>query len=252
VHLHAGQPRQFDPADAAQPVELGEEGAQRVAPVDVVRAVRREDDQPRGVHRSVEIAEEFAGGAVRPVQVLQGDDDRTAGGQPFQQLCRQFEEAGAAVLLVVRLGAGGPGAAGRGRQIGQQTRQLRLPARCGGGHLRLSEGAVQAAQGGGEGRERQPVRAQFEAASDCRGGSGRARGAQELLQQPALAHARLAGQQQRLRLARVGAGERIGEQNQLVAAADEDGADGGVAGHVVQHGTGHRHRVSCLPHRRTA
>ena len=236
------KPRQLDAPHTSQPVQLGEEGAQRMATVDVIGAVRREQHEAGGLHRAVEIGEQFAGGAVGPVQILQREHDRTARGQPLQKLCRQLEEPCTAVLLVERLGPRRLGASGARRQIRQQPCQLRLSAGDGGGHAGIAQRTVQAAQRGGEGRERQSVRAQFETAADGRGGSGASGGGQELLQQPRLAHSGLAAQQQRLRLARVGAGERVCEQRQLILAAYEDRADGGIVGHVAKHDTGDRHR----------
>jgi hypothetical protein len=169
------------------------------------------------------------------VQVLQSEHDRTPGGEALQELRRQLEQPGAAVLLVVRLG---PCGAGR-RQVRQQPGQFGFASGDGGGQPGLAERAAQPAQRRREGRERQAVRAEFETSADSGDRSGGRRGAPELLQQPALADARLAAEQHGLRLARVGAGERIGEQRQFAGTADEHGADGGVSRHVAQHGTAH-------------
>lgn len=98
--LGAVEAGQFDAADRAEAVEFGEEGAQRVAAVDVVGAVGGEDDEAAGAQRAQEVGEEVAGGGVRPVQVLQDEDDRPVGGEAFQEADGEFEEAGRAFLVV--------------------------------------------------------------------------------------------------------------------------------------------------------
>jgi hypothetical protein len=83
--LGAGEPGELQAPHGAHPVEFGEEGPQRVAAVDVVGAVGGEDDEPAAGERAQQITEEFAGRAVGPVQVLQGDDERAVLREPLQQ-----------------------------------------------------------------------------------------------------------------------------------------------------------------------
>ncbi len=226
--LGVGEAVQLDPADGAQPVEFGEQGAQRVAAVDVVGAVGGEDDQAAGAQRAQEVGEEVPGGGVGPVQVLQGEHDRAVGGDALQQPCGEFEEAGGAVL-VVAAGAGGA-------EFGQQAGQFLLLAVGGGGQFG-GECVAQGAQGGGEGGEGQSVRADLDTAAERDDGSAVGGVPRELLDQAGLADPGLAAEQQRLRLARVGAGERVLQVLQLLGAADEHGADG-----LGLHGPEHRMR----------
>jgi hypothetical protein len=81
----AAETAEFDTADGAQPVEFGEQRAQRVAAVDVVGAVGGDDEEAAAAERAEEVGEEVAGRGVGPVQVLQEDDDRAVGGDALQQ-----------------------------------------------------------------------------------------------------------------------------------------------------------------------
>jgi hypothetical protein len=124
----------------------------------------------------------------------------------------------------------------RPAQPGQQAGEFALAA-GGRGHQFVAEPAVQGAQDRRDGRERQSVRADFHAGADGRHGlpSVLAGRGQELLDEPGLADPGLAADDQRLRLARVSAGERGGEAGQFTGAADEHRADG-----LVLHGPEHR------------
>ena len=229
--LGAVEAAEFDPADRAQPVEFGEQGAQRVAAVDVVGAVGGEDDEAAGAQGAEEVGEKVAGGGVGPVQVLQGDDDRAVGGDALQEAGGEFEEAGHALLVVPA----------RARawlaQLGQQPGQFLLLARGRGGQF-VGQFAAQGAQGGGEGGEGQAVGADLDTAAERDDGALAAGGGGELLDEPGLADAGLAAEQQRLRLARGGAGERVVQAVQLVGAADEHGTDGpGLHGPSIARGS---------------
>jgi hypothetical protein len=230
VDLAAVEAGQLDALDGTHPVELGEKRPQRVTPVHVVGAVGRDHDQPPAVQGAEEVGEEMAGGGVRPVQVLQHQDDRTVGGDPLQQPRGELEEAGHA-LLVVRAVV----AAGCLPQLGQQPRQLVLLARGGSGEL-FRHLAVHSAQGGREGRERQSVRAYLDAAADRDDGLAATCLGEQLLHEAGLADARLTADEQCLRLPRGGAGERVGELGQFGGAADEHRADG-PGFHAAEHRT---------------
>lgn len=65
--------------DARVATQLGEHGAQRVAAVEVVRAVARDDEQMVGAQPREEEAQDVARGRVGPVQVLDDQDERGAG-----------------------------------------------------------------------------------------------------------------------------------------------------------------------------
>ncbi|SCG09961.1 hypothetical protein GA0115255_126473 [Streptomyces sp. Ncost-T6T-2b] len=214
--LVVAEPVEFDAGDGTQPVQFGEEGAQGVAAVDVVGAVGADDHEAAGAQGAEEIGEQMPGGGVRPVQILQDEDDRAVGGDLLQQASGEFEEAGGAVLV----GGVPVGLA----QLGQEAGQLALLAGAGGGHL-LGQSTPQGAQGGREGGERQPVGPDLDAGSDGDHGVAPLGRRDELLDQAGLADARLAADQQRLRIAGSGPCERLGERGELFGAPDEHGAD---------------------------
>lgn len=176
---------EFDPADRAQPVEFGEQGAQRVAAVDVVGAVGGEDDQAAGAQGAEEVGQQVAGGGVGPVDVLQGDDDGALGGDALQEAGGQFEEAGQALLVVPTGAPGGEGLA----DLGQQPGQFLLLARRRRGQF-VGQGAPQSTQGGGEGGEGQSVGADLDAAAEGDDRALTAGGGGELLDEPGLADSR--------------------------------------------------------------
>lgn len=178
--------------DGAQPVEFGEEGAQRVAAVDVVGAVGGEDDETAGAQGAEEIGEQMAGGGVGPVEVLQDEDDGVLGGDPFQQPGGELEEAGHALFVAAGLAGGGDG------EFGQQPGQfLLLPV--GGGRELLGQLSAQPAQSRGEGGEGQAVGADLHASAEGDDPAPVADGGGELLHEAGLAHPGLAADQQRLR-----------------------------------------------------
>lgn len=83
-HFGVSQRAQFETVHGGQPDQFGEQGAQGVAAVQVVRAVGGEDGQPvgRGTGRRVlqeaaaeEEAEEVAGGLVGPVEVFEDQEE---------------------------------------------------------------------------------------------------------------------------------------------------------------------------------
>ncbi len=243
AHLVAGEAAEFEAADGAQPVEFGEQGAQRMAAVDVVGAVGGEDDEAAGAQGAEEVGDQVAGGGVGPVQVLQDEDDGVPGGDALQQAGGQLEEPGHA-LLVVPAAAGDGGALG---QFGQQPGQfLLLP--CGGRGQLFGQVAAQGAQRGGERCEGQSVGTDLDAAAQRHDGAPPMRCGGELLDEAGLADAGLAAEQQGLRLSpgggrpgggtARGAGERVVQRVQFAGAADEHGTDG-----PGLHGPEHRTRV---------
>lgn len=239
--LGAVEAGEFDPADGAEPVQFGEERAQGVAAVDVVGPVGADHDEAAAAQRAEEIGEEVPGGGVGPVQVLQDEDDGPVGGDAFQQPCGELEEAGGSVLV----GGVPVGFA----EFGEEPRQFALLPGAGCGHF-VGQGAAQGAQRRGERGIRQPVGAYLDAAADGDDGLASAGRRQEFLDQPCLADARLATDEQRLRFSARssrtagepggGAGERIGERGEFTCAADEHGTDGPGL-HAAEHRTWVRH-----------
>ena len=214
--LAAAEPRQLQPLDGAQPFEFGEEGAQRVAAVQVVGAVGGDQQHPRAVQGAHQEGEQFPGGAVGPVQVLDGEHEGTFRAEPFEHPRGVLEQPGPAVLVV--------GFAVRLAELGEQPGQVALAA--GGRGLELgAQRAVQSAQRGGQRRVRQALGADLQTAAERGDRSPVAGPLQELLQQPGLADAGLAADQHGLRAAGARAAQRVGQFGDLAAAADEDGTD---------------------------
>lgn len=239
--LGAVEAGQFDATDRAEAVEFGEEGAQRVAAVDVVGAIGGEDDETAGAQGAQQVGEEVAGGGVGPMQVLQGEDDRAVGGEAFQEAGGEFEEAGRALLVVPY--------AGSLAQLGEQPGQFLFLSGGRGGQF-VGQSAAQGAQRGGEGREGQSVGADLDAAAE-RDDRARAHGlGGELLDQAGLAHPGLTAEQQRLRAAAPVspasrrprgtptrcAGQRLAQHLQFVGSTDEHRTDGPGL-HIAEHRT---------------
>ncbi|MGY3247218.1 hypothetical protein ACVWYT_006667 [Streptomyces sp. TE4109] len=242
--------------DGAQPVQFGEQGAQRVAAVDVVGAVGADHDEAAVAHGAEEVGEEVAGGGVGPVQVFEDEDDGAPGGDAFQESGGELEEPGGAVLV----GRVPVGLA----EFGEQPGQLALLPGAGGGDLG-GQGAAKGPQRGGERGVGQAVGADLDAAADRDDRVAAYRRREELLDQPGLADPRLAADEQRLRFAPgarpvraaaglpAGAAERIDERGELALAADEHGTDGPGL-HAAEHRIRDRARSSrsrAAGHRRT-
>ncbi len=124
-------------------------------------------------------------------------------------------------------------------QLGQQPGQLLLLPRGRGGQL-FGQVAAQGPQCGGEGREGQAVGADLDAAAERDDGPLAGGRGGELLDEPGLPDAGLTAEQQRLRLAGGGAGERVVQYVQFVGPADEHRTDGPGL-HSAEHRTGIRH-----------
>ena len=87
-HLVAAEALQRDPLDARGALELGEDGAQRVAAVQLVGAVGGEQEERLGARVADEEDEEVARGGVGPVQVL---DHQRDGAEAVQQREQRLE-----------------------------------------------------------------------------------------------------------------------------------------------------------------
>ena len=91
-----------------------------MAPVEVVRAIGEDQRDRRVAQVADQEAEEVAGRAVGPVEILDDDDHRRDPGQPVQDAEQQFEQAA----------LGGPGveaglgAVRRGTEVGDEPREL--------------------------------------------------------------------------------------------------------------------------------
>ncbi|MCF0097132.1 hypothetical protein B0E54_06001 [Micromonospora sp. MH99] len=197
----AVQPAQLDPLDTTGPVQLGEERAQRMAALQLVGAVGADQQQPARPRGPDQETDQVPGGTVRPVQVLDDQQQWPDVGEPLEQFGDQVEQVSAWGV--------GKWSRARGGQPRRHPAQLRQQA----GELRLVAGedlgpvgAQHRAQRGGERRERQARLTQLQALTDQHPGAPG--GGRELLQQPGLAHARLATDQHGGRLALPGPARR--------------------------------------------
>ncbi len=227
--LGAGEAGQFHPVDRPRAVDLRQERAQRMAAVDVVGAVGGHQEDVGVVQRPQEVGEQFSGGAVGPVEVLDDQDEAAVRGDPLQEAGGELEEAGAAHLLVMAL-------AGGLAQFGQNAGEFPFLAGDGGRQI-LRQPRVEGVQHRGEGGVGQALGADLDAAAERdqrplgTGGFG------ELLDQPGLADPGLTADEDRLRLTGLlDTGERLAQRGQLGRAADEHGTDGPGL-HAAEHRT---------------
>ena len=100
----------------ADALELGEQRAERVAAVQLVGAVGRDDEQRLVAERGGEEAQERARGRVGPVQVLDDQQHRGVAREPVEHREQRLEHA--------RLVAAAARPLAAGAEAGQQRRQL--------------------------------------------------------------------------------------------------------------------------------
>ena len=116
VAIEAGE---IDPLDRAGAVELGEQGTQRMAAVEVVGSVGTDEHHRRAAEAAGEIHEQLARRTVGPVQILEHEQRRYAFGQPLEHAEQLFEQR-----------AGDDAFARRRVELGQQApRARRVPDR---------------------------------------------------------------------------------------------------------------------------
>ena len=193
--LVARQPVQLDAAGARVALELGEQRPQRMAAVQLVRAVGGDDQHALAAQRRGEIDEERARRAVGPVQVLDRHQQAVLAGQKLQQLQQRVEQARLRGRLVVGLAVA---AAEPGEDLGERVAR-------GAGEQRRERGiagAGQRAQRADDRRVGQLALAQLDAVAADHADAVGARRALELAQQPRLADAGLAGHERERRPAR--------------------------------------------------
>ena len=227
-----GQPRQVEPLHPFDPVQLGDQRPQRVGAVQIVRPVRHHDEHiVQGALVPDQEGEQVPAGPVGPVRVLDDQDDRGQLGQLFQQHEHLLEQPGPGLALVPD-----------GRwlaELGQQPGQLLYgPARQQLGDLLGAQLAHQVPQHGGERRERQAIGSQLQAPADQHPGPGPPLGRGEFADEPGLADARLATDEDGRGGAFPYRSERGAQAADLARPADQGGADGTRA-HAVQHAIRH-------------
>jgi hypothetical protein len=104
----------LDPHRARAAFELREQRPKRVAAVELVGAVGRHHEHALGAERASEEGEERARGAVRPMDVLDREDQRLLATELVEHRQKRLEQAalGRVVALAVRLLEGGRGEPG--------------------------------------------------------------------------------------------------------------------------------------------
>ena len=221
------------PAGALQ---LGQQRAQRVAPVQLVGAVGDDEAERLLARAAHEERDEVARRAVGPVQVLDREQHRPGAARSRSSSAsiasnrRPWRAAGSSSARVPVPPSSGSSSASALR-VGR--RQVAGP-RALGGHP-----AGERPQRGDQRRVRDLRAAELEALAEQHARAALARAGLELAQQPRLADARLAADEDERRAAGRGAVERVAQQLQLGAAADErGGAD--AAGHGVHCRAGRR------------
>ena len=180
--------------DAGDPGPLRGGGAQRVAAVQVVGAVRRHDPDRAAEAPGEQEGEQVARRPVGPVDVLDDEQQRPVGHEVLQRGVQRLEEVGP-VEGVGRVGvpAGGPGAAGEQPAAGLQVGQRRVGLRQPGGDLRVVGG--QPAEDLGEREVGQRAVAEVEAVAHQGAPAGVGRAVDELGEQPGLADAGVTAEQ---------------------------------------------------------
>lgn len=213
-----------------------------MAPVQLVRAVRADQQHLRGPDGPGQEGDQVPGRPVGPVQVLDHQHQRAFGGEPGEEAGDQLEQV-TPVWIQGQLGAAvsaqaGPDVAGPRRpggepaQLGQEPGELPfVPV-----ERRRAVPAQYLTQYGGERRERQPLLAELQALADEDLIAPGDRVPAELLDQPGLAYPGLAADQQRRRLVGTDPLQRVAQDGEFGLTADEGGA-GGASGHRFENAT---------------
>ena len=183
--LLARQRMQLHPARAGIALELGEQRPQRVAAVQLVRAVAGDHEHALAAQRRSQIDEEGARGAVGPVQVLDRQQQALLAGQQLQQLEQRVEQPRLRGGLVVRRLRTPP-------EPGEDLREGGAGGLRERGEGRIA-GAGERAQGADDRRVRQLALPQLDAVAADHADVLGLRGLLELAQQARLADAGLAG-----------------------------------------------------------
>jgi hypothetical protein len=199
-HLARAQRPQLHARHRGQPLELGEDGPERVAAVQVVGAVGADHADPLALQHAAEEDQQVTGGAVGPVEVLDDEQHRLHVGQQPEQRAEQ-------PLL------GEPGRR-RALRAGQQL------AQHGMGSGGLAHGGLGAAQRVGQRQVGQRV-AQLGALADQDVEAARAGLGGQLGGEPGLADAGVSTDERHAGHAIGGGAQRPQESGQLSRAPDE-------------------------------
>jgi hypothetical protein len=228
---------ELDALHPTGPFELGEERQERVAPVELVRAVAHDEEDGAVADVPDEEAEEVASGPVGPVEVLHDEGDRRTLGEAAQHTEDELEQAPlgrADRERCARLDLEGPQVRDEPRQLGSGGADDRVEGLGRRGPDEAAERLDDRGVRNGAFAEVHRSAAEDEPAS-------LADDPADVLDEAGLADAGLAGDEDRLAPALRGTGERHPQTVELGRAADEDGA-GDAAGHRRDD---RRHRARC-------
>ncbi|HXI82167.1 MAG TPA: hypothetical protein VNM34_15270 [Verrucomicrobiae bacterium] len=115
VYLDPGERGELEALDLSAPPQLGEQGQERMAFIELVGAIRPDHHHPSLGEVAYQEAEQVAGRPIGPVKVLQRDDGDGIGGDSLDQpehlevepgLRRQLEGGGRRIAGSVRLEVG--------------------------------------------------------------------------------------------------------------------------------------------------
>ena len=190
--LGARERRERDAGDAGVPPELDEIRAERMAAREAFGPARQHEREPLARSAAHEKAQQVAGRAVGPVEVLDDEQHRRALAEPAHGSEHELEQArlGERRHRIARTVVGSG-------ELGHEPPEhgpIRPEDRFG---LLLGQAGEQAAQRAGDRRVRQLSVADVDAPTDQHADPLVLRRPGELLDQPALAHARLAGDHDR-------------------------------------------------------
>jgi hypothetical protein len=205
---HLSEPRPLPDLDHAR---------QGVSAVQLVASIRREDHDAAVDEPARDVVQQVAGRAVRPVDVVEHEEQRPLPRPVLEQRDDRLEHP----QLGVR-GVGGGRTRGTVSELREELRQLGGRRAERGPHLarvvlvevvpdRLDERQV---------RERE---LRLGAASPQNGAAELPCASRELVREPGLADPRLAGDEHEPPVAAVGGKKRVLELRELLPAADEDG-----------------------------
>ena len=221
--LLARQARELDAPRARVALELGEQGPQRVAAVQLVGAVGGDDEHALGPQAAREEDEEGPRRAIRPVDVLEHERERLLAAQVVEQRQQRLEQA--------RLALGRLAGERRLRaELGEEGGELGAD---GGGEF-VEDGVAVAGERPQDAHDRrvgQLLLAELDGLADHDARAGVARPARELGHHPRLADAGLTRDEGQGRVPGGGVAERRLELRELCDAPDQ-----AAARHTCRHG----------------
>jgi hypothetical protein len=224
--------------------QLGQQRPQRVAAVELVRAVAGDQGDPAAAQGPDEEGQQVAGGPVGPVEVLDDQQQRGQLGQAGQQGQHPVEQ-----LDPLEPVPGRRGRPGVGGGLGQQPAEAGHGRGQGGGHPGLAGAGAEVAEGVDEGHVREADVAGLHAAADQHPDPGGLGPGGQLVEQAGLADAGVAGDQPDRRAAALGPLQQPEQAVELLGTADEAG--GGRRGHAGKYGVGPDSGASGPSHLRT-